>query len=45
MQTEGSQLNSFYGDYWNVFGDTDRVKAADIQAARSEIKDFLFRGR
>lgn len=26
-------------------GDTDRVKAADIQAARSEIKDFLFRGR
>lgn len=26
-------------------GDTDRVKATDIQAARSEIKDFLFRGR
>ena len=26
-------------------GDTDKVKATDIQAARSEIKDFLFRPR
>ena len=26
-------------------GDTDKIKATDIQAARSEIKDFLFRPR
>jgi len=25
-------------------GDTDRVKALDIQAARAEIKSFLYRG-